>query len=320
VLNELSACIIARRIFLAFNGDWILASELELLKEAGSLPMARVPVLQADLAGVALTSPDPVKLVKFYEHILQYTGKMSGDQWIGQRDLRWLTVGPGSAKNLAYTALSVPDERSLLQLQDRLTQASIEFSEMPAAVLLGKAITFADPDGNRLIFGVRDAESAIDIDSASPAPARLQHVVFATDAAAAMVRFYCDVIGFAPLDYVKDTDGDLTSAFLNCGADHHSIAIFRAAGKRLDHLCFDVDNWSHIRDWADWFGQHHISLRWGPGRHGPGNNLFFFVNDPDDNWLEFSAELEQVDGTRPLVTWAHEERTLNSWGSAFLRS
>lgn len=320
MLNELSACIIARRIFLAFNGDWILASELELLKEAGSLPMARVPVLQADLAGVALTSPDPVKLVKFYEHILQYTGKMSGDQWIGQRDLRWLTVGPGSAKNLAYTALSVPDERSLLQLQDRLTQASIEFSEMPAAVLLGKAITFADPDGNRLIFGVRDAESAIDIDSASPAPARLQHVVFATDAAAAMVRFYCDVIGFAPLDYVKDTDGDLTSAFLNCGADHHSIAIFRAAGKRLDHLCFDVDNWSHIRDWADWFGQHHISLRWGPGRHGPGNNLFFFVNDPDDNWLEFSAELEQVDGTRPLVTWAHEERTLNSWGSAFLRS
>lgn len=295
-----------------------MASKLELAKEANVLPVARVPALQADLAGVALTSPDPVKLAEFYERALQYQGEWSGDQWIGSRDLRWLTVGPGSAKNLAYTAFSVPDERSLLQLQARLTQASIEFSEMPAIVLLGKAIAFADPDGNRLIFGVRGAESRID--SVPPTPARLQHVVFATDATAAMVRFYCDVIGFAPLDYVRDADSDLTAAFLNCGAEHHSIAIFRAAEKRLDHLCFDVDNWSHIRDWADWFAQHHISLRWGPGRHGPGNNLFFFVNDPDGNWLEFSAELEQIDGTRPLGTWAHEERTLNSWGSAFLRS
>ena len=75
-----------------------------------------------------------------------------------------------------------------------------------------------------------------------------------------------------------------------------------------------------IRDWADRFAERHIPLRWGPGRHGPGNNLFFFVTDPDGNWVEFSCDLEQVEGPRPVKTWAHEERTLNSWGAAYMRS
>ena len=61
-------------------------------------------------------------------------------------------------------------------------------------------------------------------------------------------------------------------------------------------------------------------MKWGPGRHGPGNNLFLFVHDPDGNWVELSAELEVVAPDRPTGTWPHEERTLNSWGSAPLRS
>jgi hypothetical protein len=81
-----------------------------------------------------------------------------------------------------------------------------------------------------------------------------------------------------------------------------------------------VADWTAIRDWADRFADRRITLRWGPGRHGPGNNLFFFVNDPDGNWIEFSTELELVEGPRETKLWIHEERTLNSWGTAFLRS
>jgi catechol 2,3-dioxygenase len=60
-------------------------------------------------------------------------------------------------------------------------------------------------------------------------------------------------------------------------------------------------------------------LMWGPGRHGPGNNLFIFIEDPDGNWIEVSAELEVVHD-RPAVDWPHERRTLNLWGPAILRS
>jgi len=60
-------------------------------------------------------------------------------------------------------------------------------------------------------------------------------------------------------------------------------------------------------------------LMWGPGRHGPGNNLFVFIEDIDGNWIEISAELETVIG-RPPKNWPQEERTLNLWGKAIMRS
>ena len=58
---------------------------------------------------------------------------------------------------------------------------------------------------------------------------------------------------------------------------------------------------------------------WGPGRHGPGNNLFVFIEDPDGNWIEISAELEIIQD-RLIKDWPQEEKTLNLWGKAILRS
>jgi catechol 2,3-dioxygenase len=63
-----------------------------------------------------------------------------------------------------------------------------------------------------------------------------------------------------------------------------------------------------------------IPLWWGPGRHGPGNNLFFMVEDPDGHKVEFSAELERMPPEMAPRTWPHEQRTLNLWGSAWMRS
>jgi catechol-2,3-dioxygenase len=74
-----------------------------------------------------------------------------------------------------------------------------------------------------------------------------------------------------------------------------------------------------IRDWADRFAARGIPLMWGPGRHGPGNNLFIFIVDPDGNWIEMSTELEVIDD-RPVKKWPHTDRTLNLWGKGLLRA
>jgi catechol 2,3-dioxygenase len=282
------------------------------------LPEGSAPSLHAHLAGVALTSLDPQRLSEFYMDAMGYRGRWSDGTWTGSLDARWLTLRNGVANRVDHVAFALADQHSLADLRARLRAASIQSVEVAATSLLGPSIRCSDPDGNGLLFGVGTSEPTDD--SRSFRSSRLQHVVFASDAAPAMVRFYCDVVGFAPSDYVKDDSGDLTSAFLRCSAEHHSLAVFRAARQRLDHFCYDVADWLRIRDWADRFAGRHIALRWGPGRHGPGNNLFFFVNDPDGNWLEFSAELEQVEGSRPVKLWAHEERTLNSWGAAHMRS
>jgi len=75
-----------------------------------------------------------------------------------------------------------------------------------------------------------------------------------------------------------------------------------------------------LRDWADRVGRLGIALWWGPGRHGPGNNLFFMIEDPDGHKVELSAELELMPKEMAWRTWPHEQRTLNLWGSAWMRS
>jgi hypothetical protein len=44
------------------------------------------------------------------------------------------------------------------------------------------------------------------------------------------------------------------------------------------------------------------------------------LNDPDGNAFEFSAEIEHVPYDIPAREWPHEQRTLNYWGSAWMRS
>jgi len=44
------------------------------------------------------------------------------------------------------------------------------------------------------------------------------------------------------------------------------------------------------------------------------------IEDPDGHKVEFSAELELMPREKPCRTWPHEQRTLNLWGSAWMRS
>ena len=115
-------------------------------------------------------------------------------------------------------------------------------------------------------------------------------------------------------------DGAITACWLRTDQEHHTLAVFLAPVRRLDHHSYEVRDWALIRDWADHFARQGIKLIWGPGRHGPGNNLFIMILDPDGNRIEISAELEVVNGDRSVGIWPHEENTFNRWGPALFRS
>jgi hypothetical protein len=133
-----------------------------------------------------------------------------------------------------------------------------------------------------------------------------------------MVKFYGD-LGMIESDRVLENDS-LAACFLRSDPEHHSFAAFRAPESRPDHHCYETNGWLDIRDWGDRMGRLGIPLWWGPGRHGPGNNLFFMIEDPDSHKVEFSAELELMPKEKPCRSWPHEQRTLNLWGSAWMRS
>jgi catechol 2,3-dioxygenase len=147
----------------------------------------------------------------------------------------------------------------------------------------------------------------------------LQHLTLATQDPATLEAFYFGKLGFDISDRVRNDKGEVNICWMRSNHEHHALAFFRSRHPGIDHHSYEAGEWTKIRDWADHFATRNIRLIWGPGRHGPGNNLVVFIADTDGNRIEVSAELEVVHD-RPTKDWPHEERTLNLWGQAIMRS
>ena len=255
-------------------------------------------------------SPKPEPLAQFYGELLgDRVAPLPDDSWLVAGRGRRLVVGKGSAASVPYFALELQDQAHLETYRRKLRKTE-DFSSPP---FVPGAFTVTDPDGRRVAFGV----SRLSHENGG-LPGRLQHFVCATQRLQEMLEFYRG-LGMVESDRVLE-GSDLSAVFLRSDPEHHSFAAFRAPESRPDHHCYETTGWLDIRDWADRMASLRIPLWWGPGRHGPGNNLFFMIEDPDGHKVEFSAELELMPRDMPHRTWPHEQRTLNLWGSAWMRS
>ena len=147
----------------------------------------------------------------------------------------------------------------------------------------------------------------------------LQHLTLSSKNVEKFQSFYCDLLGFKITDKVVHKNGSLATCFLTSNHEHHTIACFKSDKVGIDHHSYEVGKWENIKILCDYFSKKNVKIIWGPGRHGPGNNLFIFIEDLDKNWLEFSAELEVIHD-RKHKEWPQSEKTLNLWGKAILRS
>ena len=147
----------------------------------------------------------------------------------------------------------------------------------------------------------------------------LQHLTLSSKNVEKFQSFYCDLLGFKITDKVLHKDGSLATCFLTSNHEHHTIACFKSDKIGIDHHSYEVGKWENIKILCDYFSKKNVKIIWGPGRHGPGNNLFVFIEDLDKNLLEFSAELEIIHD-RKFKEWPQSEKTLNLWGKGILRS
>ncbi len=272
--------------------------------------------LTADLLYLNFSSPDPRRLAEFYTRVMGYGFTEQDSMQVGRAPGRNILFSPGKAKTLAEAGYAVADAGQLERLRDRIRAAGVAHENGPT-LMFADAVRVQDPDSNRFAFGLPKDPPVVAEETLT---ARMQHLVMASRNPEPIVRFFTDVLGFTLSDDVLDEEGGVRTSFVRSSHEHHSFAVFLAPEDRLDHHCYETDDWNMIRDWSDHMADQHVRLVWGPGRHGPGDNLFIFVHDPDGNWVEVSAELETVNHERPAGKWPHSERTLNSWGQGFMRS
>src|SRR5690606_19250218 len=152
--------------------------------------------------------------------------------------------------------------------------------EPPAETVL----RFADPDGNPVLLhtpmpvtppltvaaSVRGPDTPVH-------PLGVDHVVVGGTDLDAAERFYGRVLGMRVADRSR---GLMT--FLRCNRNHHALAV-KLGATGLEHIAFTVGGWDDIARGIYRLGERGAARVWGPGRHGPGNNLFVYFADPDGN-------------------------------------
>jgi catechol 2,3-dioxygenase len=274
------------------------------------------PLWPARLHHLRRDSPEPERLARWYGALLDdRVEALPGGEWLVHSHQRRLIVGPGRPGAVPLVALAMRDAAHLAAYAVALDAARVEREPAVSTLFQPGAWSTVDPDGRRILFGLPVRAAAVP----GKLHGRLQHFVCASARVPEMLAFWRDALGALESDRVLEGE-DLTAVFLRSDPEHHSFATFRAPESRPDHHCYETAGWMDIRDWADRMAALRIPLWWGPGRHGPGNNLFFMIEDPDGHKVEFSAELELMQRETAFRTWPHEQRTLNLWGSAWMRS
>lgn len=259
------------------------------------------------LRRVGITSPDPDGLAQFYQQVwgLTICDRREGSVYLRGTgsEHHLLAISPGrrpavrlvgfglagpAAVDQAAALLSRPPEVRLLSQPRELTG--------PGG---GYAVRLADPDGR--VLELSAAVSPVDPvdDDAVVRPTRLSHVVLNSARSDAFSRLLVDALGFQLADAMPHM------RFYRCSADHHSIAITRAPHASLNHIAFELPSRDHVLRGIDNMTAHGFETIWGPGRHGPGNNVFGYFTAPNRQVIEYTAEVEQIPpgAERPPRMW-----------------
>jgi catechol 2,3-dioxygenase-like lactoylglutathione lyase family enzyme len=154
---------------------------------------------------------------------------------------------------------------------------------------ISKLVAFEDPKGT--VLEVFAAQTPISKNQAVPGvgPLKLGHLAFCVSEPKDFVEFYGRVLGFRLSDWIQDW-----FAFMRCGPDHHTINFVRGKRTHMHHIAFELKDWAQIQAACDFLGGKNIPLIWGPGRHGPGHNIYTYHRNPDDQIIEFFTELDKM--------------------------
>lgn len=276
---------------------------------------------------IGLRVPDVAACEAFYGNVL---GLVRQDQLPdGGVRLGWglghhvLDLVPGKA-GLDHFGFEVRDTDGIAGIRTRLTNADYpveplaeSYVDHPAADVEG--IVSVNPDGTPVHFHSpvwRQGENAAD---PGRRPIKFQHTTIGTSAVQPMVDFFANTVGFRLSDQLADG----RFCWLRSNRDHHTLAVVNVERSGvLDHYSYDLSEWEDFKSWCDRLTELHVQVQWGPGRHGPGNNLFVFFDDPAGNHIELSAEMEKFyDGTVDYTTrrWHPVPESVNLWGGQLPR-
>lgn len=200
---------------------------------------------------------------------------------------------------------------------DRLEQLKRSVTEagLPAAPVTcddpggGHGIIVELAEGELLRFLV-DAAEVAPIEGAD-LPVKLTHVVFNSADAEATGHLVEDALGFRVSDRTKGM------VFVRCNDSHHSTAFARAGFASLNHIAFEMEDLDAVMRGIGRLRDQDMAPAWGPGRHGPGANVFAYFIAPFGPVIEFSTAVNKVPDDYQAGApedWTWPAKRIDQWG------
>ncbi|WP_300014349.1 VOC family protein [Pseudonocardia sp.] len=280
------------------------------------------------LGYVGFETPDVARMVEYYTTVLDFQVVESSTQGA------YLTTGTDhhcvvltkGESGRARTTVGYELWEDLDDAARRLTEAGYETSRRSDIGPGTPDVLVLDEPGTGVPLHLITSQDPSWVGGYTPLrPTKLGHVAAYAPELAPMQAFYQDLLGFR----WSDTVGDFF-VFLRCNADHHA-ANFMASSKYqgMHHVAYEMRDPNHLIAMLDHLARHGRRLHWGPGRHGPGHNLFTYHRDPDGNVVELFTQIDVVHDERtghweprpwheehPMGprTWEVDLATVNQWG------
>lgn len=177
------------------------------------------------------------------------------------------------------------------------------------ATEIGKEREHKGPDGETYRFVLE--KPAAELPANRDRPIELSHVVLNSKDADAAERFATSTLGF------KVSDRTRFMNFVRCNRTHHCIAYARAEVSSLHHIAFEMTDIDGVMRGIGRMRDAGYPPVWGPGRHGPGNNVFGYFIGPHGGVIEYTAEVEEVGDDYPVGgpdKWKWPQGRTDHWG------
>ena len=247
------------------------------------------------LRHVGIFSPDLDKQRKFYGTIwglVQIEEEIDAVYFRGASpEHHLLSLHAAKRCGLHHIAFGVSDEVEVERTARQLQSRGIRLVSEPQPLSepgSGYGFRFIDPENRCIELSAGVVQHQGGWQTKAVQPHSICHVVLNTAQIDAMIEFYT-LLGFRISDWSEQQ-----MVFLRCNTKHHSIALSRAPHASVNHIAYLVSNVDEVMRGMVNMRKHGFEPGWGPGRHGPGNNIFCYFKEPVNYVVEYTSDIDYI--------------------------
>lgn len=227
-----------------------------------------------------------------------------------------LSLHRGAGKGVHHVAYGMENEDSVRSAASSLKVKNVRLIQEPRWLDEpggGFGFQFIDPDGRCIelssaVSGHKDGWNRKSVE-----PQSVCHVVLNTPDIDRIAEFYTDTLGFRISDWSEHQ-----MVFLRCNTKHHNVSFNQAPHASLNHVAYLVSGVDEVMRGVSNLRKHGIEPAWGPGRHGPGNNIFCYFKDPIGYVTEYTSDIDFIpdDARHQPKVWSRSPESIDRWGLA----